>query len=341
MAYFDSVLNTRMILAAAEDAHLDGRALLDGAGIDPALIEDPFAVLPASRQFALLEAAVHGSGEPAFGLRMSSLWNRPGAMDVVGYRIAAADTFRGLLEAGYGALSRLSNLQDIRVETRGDVSRIVLRPARMDWPLLNVLFDFYMANAVHQTQLFVSPEFGTDFAPLETLFMQRAPADPAPYAEFFRSPLRFDQPWGAVVFESRWLDVPSRLADPELSQAIDGVMAQRVPKPVPSAPLAARARSALADLLRDNTPTLAALAAQLHLRPRTLQHQLKCEELTYSQLVDDARRELALELLQAGEESLDEIAWRAGFQSQSPFFRAFRRWTGMTPAAYRRELRQR
>lgn len=335
--HFDSVLNTRMILAAAAEARVDRDALLDAAGIAPGVVADPFASVPASQQFALLHAAVERSGDPAFGLHMARCWNRPGAMDAVGYEIAASGTFRDMIEGGYESLRRFSNLQDIWLETAPKVARIVYRPARTDWPMWPVLSDFYMASVAIQGRLLIDPEFGL----IEAAFPRPAPADPAPYVAVFGDTLRFEQLNGELLLAPHWLDAPSRLADRELQQVMAGMVAKHAPDPEPSGTLAARARSALQDMLRDGAPALKSLAERLRMRPRTLQHQLRREGLTYGRLVDDVRRELVLTLLRADETTLDEIAWRAGYGSQTSLFRSFRRWTGRSPGEYRRERHER
>jgi AraC-like DNA-binding protein len=77
-----------------------------------------------------------------------------------------------------------------------------------------------------------------------------------------------------------------------------------------------------------------ALAATLHLGVRTLRRRLADEGTRYSDVLDGARRELALELLAAGE-PVGRVAARCGFANTRNFARAFRRWTGATPAAFR------
>ena len=50
---------------------------------------------------------------------------------------------------------------------------------------------------------------------------------------------------------------------------------------------------------------------------------------------DEIRRDLAIESLSLGEESVSELATRLGFSEPSAFHRAFRRWTGQAPGVYR------
>jgi AraC-like DNA-binding protein len=83
-------------------------------------------------------------------------------------------------------------------------------------------------------------------------------------------------------------------------------------------------------------PTLDALAAELRVSPATLRRRLRDEGLPWQRLKDGIRREQALRMLAQPDLTVDAIAVRLGFDDASTFHRAFRKWTGMAPGAYRR-----
>ncbi len=83
------------------------------------------------------------------------------------------------------------------------------------------------------------------------------------------------------------------------------------------------------------------VAPRLHMSERTLQRRLHAAGLSFQALLDRTRKELCLDYLSGGRISLDEIAYRLGYANTANFNRAFKRWTGQTPQAYRRRLRQR
>ena len=82
--------------------------------------------------------------------------------------------------------------------------------------------------------------------------------------------------------------------------------------------------------------SLEEVASELHLSARTLKRRLASHGETYSGLLEEQRRERALLLLRSAGLSLDEVAEQLGYSDPSNFRRAFRRWTGVSPAAYRR-----
>ena len=79
-----------------------------------------------------------------------------------------------------------------------------------------------------------------------------------------------------------------------------------------------------------------ALAALLNLSPRTLHRQLKDEGASLQALKDEVRRARALELLLRTRRPIKQVAEAAGFQNEKSFMRAFRNWTGQSPAEFRR-----
>src|SRR6266404_657912 len=104
-----------------------------------------------------------------------------------------------------------------------------------------------------------------------------------------------------------------------------------------------RTPSALADSLRPlirallpNGYPAAALAAQLTGRSlRSFQRELAEASVTFSELVEQARLELALTMMRDPTIPLTEVALELGYDNSANFTRAFRRWTGLTPDRYR------
>lgn len=97
----------------------------------------------------------------------------------------------------------------------------------------------------------------------------------------------------------------------------------------------ASVRRAIAESMREGDSSLARVAKKMAMTPRTLQRQLKEQGMEFKQLVDDTRRRFALNYLRSRRNTLTEIAFLLGYAEVSAFNRAFKRWTGSTPLAYR------
>ena len=94
----------------------------------------------------------------------------------------------------------------------------------------------------------------------------------------------------------------------------------------------------LAAQLAPDLPTRAQAALALGLTERTLARRLQAQALSYTALLDAARRDAALAAVAQGGRTLAEIGQSLGFAEPSTFWRAFRRWTGQSPARFRRGL---
>ncbi|MHB8822908.1 MAG: helix-turn-helix transcriptional regulator, partial [Pseudomonadaceae bacterium] len=82
------------------------------------------------------------------------------------------------------------------------------------------------------------------------------------------------------------------------------------------------------------------IANRLQLPSWTLRRKLHEEGTRYRDILNDTRRDLAMAYIRDTDSAFGEIAWLLGFSSAEAFQRAFRRWTGQTPGAYRRAQRQ-
>jgi AraC-like DNA-binding protein len=133
----------------------------------------------------------------------------------------------------------------------------------------------------------------------------------------------------ALTFDRALLGRAAANGDEELCEAFEDVARRRVSEGRRS--VAALVRDAIR---RDFTADAAAVAAMLGMTVRTLQRRLVAEGDSFRAAMDDARRERALALMRAGE-GTKRIADRTGFAEVRSFYRAFHRWTGFSPEAYR------
>ncbi len=159
----------------------------------------------------------------------------------------------------------------------------------------------------------------------------------ADYRLFFGAPVRFRQPVSRLAFDASVLKLPVARSEQALRQFLRSAPANILVRYRYDAGLAASVRKRL----RQSPPAawvpFEDLAAQMRLSPSTLRHRLAAEGQTYAAIRDGVRRDLAVEMLQTTALGVGEIAANLGFSEPSAFHRAFRKWTGKSPAAFRRE----
>lgn len=152
---------------------------------------------------------------------------------------------------------------------------------------------------------------------------------------FFRCPIAARQEANHVAFPARYLRARPGRSEGELEQFLLRAAHWTVIRPLRAeGPMGRRLRSRLEQLPCDQWPDFAALAAQLHMAPRTLRRRLAMEGDGFQRLCDRIRCERAVAALRTGC-SVEEVAVRAGFSDSSAFHRAFRRWTGVSPGQFR------
>jgi AraC-like DNA-binding protein len=168
-------------------------------------------------------------------------------------------------------------------------------------------------------------------------FRGEEPNHCADYRQLFGAPVRFGQPASRLAFDARHLALPTKRDEASLRHFLRGAPANILIRYAYDQGLAAAVRRRLRALPPGEWPDLTALARQLKMPASTLRHRLQQEGQTYRAIRDALRQELALQWLAEGRLGVADIAAELGFAEPSAFHRAFRKWTGATPRAYRRE----
>ncbi|MBC7605267.1 MAG: helix-turn-helix domain-containing protein, partial [Ramlibacter sp.] len=147
-------------------------------------------------------------------------------------------------------------------------------------------------------------------------------------------PLQFDAQTASIRFDARYLALPLRRDEKALRQMLQRALPLTVLQYRRDRLLVERVRGTLAtDAARSRSAE--DVAAMLHLSSRTLHRQLKEEGASLQQLKDEVRLAHAQDLLHRTRKPIKQVAAAVGFASEKSFIRAFREWTGTTPAAFR------
>lgn len=146
---------------------------------------------------------------------------------------------------------------------------------------------------------------------------------------------KFNQTDTMVVFRAEDMDTPLVTANGELESMFESFVEETLQNSGRTR-TAERARLAAMRLLRDSFPTIESVAKEMFVSTRTLQRRLACEGLTFSDVLNEVRMEIAKQRLASGVSTSVEISAAIGFHDPNSFFRAFKRWTGQTPEQFRR-----
>ena len=161
------------------------------------------------------------------------------------------------------------------------------------------------------------------------------------YDTFFGALVHFQQPCNALIFRRAALELPVLQRDPHLFKYIQGNLDLQL-KECGQPPTYASPLSELQDAIARNADageyTAEALAQQMNMSLRTLQRLAKEHSLTIRQLLDNARAERAQQLMDDPTLGIEAVSSQLGYSDDRAFRRAFKRWTGKTPTAFRRQL---
>ena len=176
---------------------------------------------------------------------------------------------------------------------------------------------------------------GPDWKPAEVRFAHRKPDDVRPFRQFFRSSLRFDTEQNAVVFAADWLDLRLTEADPELRRLLQQQI--DVLEVTYGDDLPGQVRSVLRTALLTGHARSDQVAALFSIHSRSLSRRLKGFGTSFQELLDEGRFEIARQMLEDTRMEVSQIAMTLDYADASAFTRAFRRWSGTTPAQWRED----
>ncbi|MGK0249536.1 MAG: AraC-like DNA-binding protein [Oleispira sp.] len=157
------------------------------------------------------------------------------------------------------------------------------------------------------------------------------------YNSYFDCEVRFSQPYNAVIIKPQALDykvVYGCASTYELLKRQANADLEKVRMGLNFSEKVARV---ITPLLNGSTPTLDQVAEQLNMAPWTVRRKLVDEEVTFQQVLNNTRRDLAVSYVKDTAFTLGEIAYLLGFGSPTAFQRAFKRWMGVAPGIYRHD----
>jgi AraC-like DNA-binding protein len=228
----------------------------------------------------------------------------------------------------------INPMLDVRLEEHGDQAHLVLYPA--DRPQDPAAIKPYFTETTFASILKFGRNLLGEQAPFgELSFRHAAPPYADEYEQYFRLPVRFAQARDELVFERRLLDQPLGGGFPALHRQAEYRAEQLLRQSPRRTGLVASIEQAYAEDARLIGRGIEAIAAALRLHPRTLQRRLREEGTSFAEIHDRARYRAAMASLQQGETDLETLSERLGFSDRRSFTRAFKRWSGVSPSAFR------
>jgi AraC-like DNA-binding protein len=306
----------------------DPEAIFEGSGYTIAQFEDPDSELPYATGSRFLARCAKATKCPHFGL-LVGMRAHPSSLGIAGFLLLNCPDVGTAL----GSL-----VQNLDLHDQGGVPTLLIQGDSTE-----------LGYAIHQTNVEVTEHIydasiafacntmrdlcGSNWNPTDVLLSRRSPPDTKPYRQFYRAPPRFNADRNAIVFPSRWLNHRIPGADALLHRFLEReaneLHLQR------KANIISDTRRLLRTSLMTGNCTINGIARQLCMHERTLHRRLREEGTSFQHELDAVRHDFARQLLAGSAMPIARIAATLNYAGVGSFNRAFKRWTGLTPARWR------
>ena len=330
-----SVHYVNACLERARQAGLDIQPFITRLDVSPEILQDPTARIPSEEYVRLAIHLVMATNDE-FLLLGGIPRTRPGTFALMAHATMPAGTLqRGILRC-FQFYNLLVDDIHFKLSKRNDEAIISLRfdHPELDWDhqtadsvvvLLHRFFSWLIGQRLELTQVSLSGE---------------PPVHRQEYQRLFRTRILFNQPLNALHFKQKHLDNPITQNESTLKEFLRDAPYNLVVIPDNDDSLTAKIRAIIGNDFRHEFPDFESVARSLNSTPQTLRRHLKQEGTSYQEIKDTMRRDAAIYYLNRSQLTINEIAELMGFSEPSTFHRAFKKWTGLTPGAYRQNSDQ-
>ena len=323
----------RLLALGAEGRGLNPAPIFASSGIDPTVLNRRGArvgLRAVDRVWSQLTARLD---DRLFGLRMIDTIPF-GAGDLMDYVIRTSANVGAALQNTVRCAPLLSTADHVQLLVSGNQAGVRIHTVRDQPQPIELIVSMFAERA--------RGHFGSSWSIKQVSFAHEALGAEEEYDRLFQVPVRFAMPFTEVVFERELLDIPMDASDPRLNAILvaqaDELLAA-VPRSATQPSFVEVIERALTSGLSIGDFTLSGLADHLGLGARTLQRRLRAEGLTHRSLVRRLRHDMAVRSL-ATPVTQNHIARSLGYSGTGAFQRAFKAWSGVSPAKLRRKRRR-
>ena len=307
---------------------LDPRAMLRRVELDRRVLEERERRVPARKIFNLLELSAQTSGCETFGLQMGAL-RRPADVGPVALLLAHQPTLRHAIATivRYGQMINESML--VAVDDEEDTLSVVVDFTSDGQTSLRQSHELAAATIL---QTLCGPA-GPHARPRTVHFVHRPPSDISLHTRLFGPNVHFSSGFNGFTWSHADADRISPTADPRLAQYAEDFI-----RDLPfagNAPLASEVQKAIHILLPLSGASTKAVSARLGLSERTMQRRLSEEDIEFSSLLNNVRREHAIRHLDNARLPLSQVAEMLGYSRETSFARWFAQEFGVPPSNWR------
>lgn len=307
----------------------DVNALLAEAGVSPLLLAEGRSRVTDEQLVRIVQALWRQTDDELFGLGHHPLPR--GSFRLLCYGLAGAADLREAMRRVQAFVKAMPAIP-LEISVEGDETRLTLLGRRDE---AAQVMDVVGLAACHRLIMWLIRR------PLPLTSLELAVEDDRhreSLALVFDMSPTFAAPRSSLAFDSSVLASPLMRDEEDIDLLVARSPRDLLVRTAPPSTLAEQVRRMLeVALQRGEWLTAPSVAERLSMGEQTVRRGLAKEGTSLRQLNEEIRRDAAVTSLVGGNESVTELSDRLGFSEPSAFVRAFRRWTGSTPATYRRQ----
>jgi len=306
--------------------------LLRRAGLPANLFKQEKIFVTTAEVFAIWRTVAEMSADPAFGLKLGTeiRFERSHPVSIAG---VCSRTFGDALQR-LARYKQLTCPEEIRIHRKAQETSVEFFFIEAKEAQPDIMVDLGLS------WILCVGRRGSDgeITPLR-LELTRPVKHRGLLEKHFGCRVRFHADRNALVFRSSDLNRPFVTQNEELLAIIGNHLDSELKAENAGVNAGQQVKDTLKRSLAGKRPTLQDVAQELGMSARTLQRRLTDANLTFQQLLEETRRELARHYLTQHSVELPEVAFLLGFEDANSFFRAFHAWEGTSPTEWRERSR--
>lgn len=335
ITHFSALSSWVLLISKAIDSYgCDSVELFARAGLDHSRLRDPVTRFSAVAIWRLWQLAAETTGDSGFGLTVASFWH-PTTLHALGYSWLASDN----LEEAFQRMARYTRIINtaangvIQIEKSTDSYCLIMDASHLKVPQPSAAaVDASMAMLLTMCRA----AYGENFRPIRVSMQHDEPDCSSRFNELFDAPVAFSKAQNAMWMDPEIVSEPLATANPELVRINDNIVTDYLAQ-LDRNDVTMRVKSKLVEHLPTGRISEEGIASSINLSQRSLQRRLKEQGMTFTQLLENTRRELGLQYVRDPQYSFNEIGFLLGFAEPGNFSRAFKRWYGKSPSQYRQD----
>ena len=322
----------KAIVKGAVNRGLNAASLLQQAGIDPELVEQPMARIHAEKFIDLYQLAWREMDDEFLGRTTSPC--KLGCFYLMGSLVIHSENLEEVIRQSIRCYRIFSQDIEMVLNFYGDEVEFSIRHLK---PPVNDPDYFLIEWLLVVWHRFIGWLIGKKIVLNRASFQHAMPPHVKEYRNTFQCKSVFGEPRNSIFFSKNYLSMPVTRSIEELKRFMTDSPRDLLIWKFDDGSVTSQVRNVLEHYAEDRLPNLDWVAEQLGSTPHTISRRLKTEGSSYQMIKDLHRRDQAIVMLTRQNLTISDISAKLGFTEPGAFSRAFKSWTGVSPLAYRKQ----